>query len=129
TVIGDEMAVARALLESNEYRLVVQTRDQVDEMIPAGIVITTEPAPNTLVERGSTVVLVVSSGPGQVLVPPLVGSTEGQALNTLAQERLVADVRYRELTPGDARDGTVIEQSIPGGQLVDVGTTVSIVVG
>ena len=129
TVIGDEVAVARALLESNEYRLEVQTRDQVDEMIPAGIVITTEPAPNTLVERGSTVVLVVSSGPGQVLVPPLVGSTEGQALNTLAQERLVADVRYRELTPGDARDGTVIEQSIPGGQLVDVGTTVSIVVG
>jgi serine/threonine-protein kinase len=121
--------VATALLESAQYGLVVTTVDQVDENIPAGIVINTDPAPNVLVPRGSTVQLIVSSGPGQVRVPPLVGLTEGQARNLLDEAGLGADVSYQVLEPGDPRDGTVLEQSIPSDQVVDKGTIIIIIVG
>jgi serine/threonine-protein kinase len=129
TVINDPVDVATALLESAQYGLVVTTVDQVDENIPAGIVINTDPAPNVLVPRGSTVQLIVSSGPGQVRVPPLVGLTEGQARNLLDEAGLGADVSYQVLEPGDPRDGTVLEQSIPSDQVVDKGTTIIIIVG
>ena len=83
TVINDEVDVARSLLESAEYGLKVEIQQQVDPVIPAGVVISTNPPPNTLVDKGSTVTLIVSSGPGQERVPPLVGLTEGQARNLL----------------------------------------------
>jgi serine/threonine-protein kinase len=129
TVINDPVDVARALLEGPEYGLVVAERLQQDDVVPAGVVIATEPSPNTLVTRGSTVTLVVSSGPGQVTVPPLAGRTEGQARNQLTDLGLSASVSYRDVPPGDANDGRVIEQDLPGGTQVDRGTTVALVVG
>ncbi len=129
TVINDTVEVARALLESAEYGLEVEVQQQVDPVIPAGVVINTNPPPNTLVDRGSTVTLIVSSGPGQERLPPLVGLTEGQARNLLDDRGFGIEVSYRELPPGDSRDGTVLEQSIPTGQSVDKGTVVVIVVG
>jgi beta-lactam-binding protein with PASTA domain/predicted Ser/Thr protein kinase len=130
TVINDPVDVARQLLESDEYGLQVQVREQVDPTIEAGIVIGIEPAPNTLVDRGSVVVLVVSSGPGQATVPPLVGLTEGQARNLINDRGFaVGEIRYRDLEPGDPSDGTVLEQSIPTGQVIDKGTTIDLVVG
>ncbi len=129
TVINDEVGVARELLESAEYGLVVEVRDQVDEVIPAGVVIRTEPPTNTLVDRGSTVILFVSSGPGQKIVPTLVGVDEGTARNLLDELGFKVSVQFKELPPGDPKDGTVLEQSIATGQLVDKGTTITIVVG
>ena len=124
TVINDPVEVATALLESAQYGLVVATTvEQVDEDIPIGVVINTDPAPNMLVARGSTVTLIVSSGPGQVRVPALVGLTEGQARNLLDEAGLGIDVGYQVLDPGDPRDGTVTEQSVASGQDVDKGTS------
>ncbi len=128
-IIGDPEAEARALLESDQYGLLVTVTTQVDEVIPAGTVISTNPPPNTLVDRGSTVELIVSSGPGQVRVPPLVGLSEGQARNLLADDGLGIEPQYRELEPGDPNDGTVLEQSIPPNQEVDKGTVVGVVIG
>jgi serine/threonine-protein kinase len=129
TVIGDPVDVARELLESDTYRLVVVEVAQEDAEIPAGTVIATDPPPNTLVNRGATVTLIVSSGPGQVIVPPLVGQTEGQARNVLAERSLSIDVTYQILEAGDPRDGTVLDQSISPGTSVDVGSSVSVVIG
>jgi eukaryotic-like serine/threonine-protein kinase len=129
-VINDPVAEAQALLESDEYGLVVEIREQVDAAVAAGLVIGTAPEPNTLVDRGSTVVLIVSSGPGQERVPPLIGLTEGQARNQLADRGFaVGEVAYRDLEPGNPSDGTVLEQSIAGGQLVERGATINLVVG
>jgi beta-lactam-binding protein with PASTA domain/predicted Ser/Thr protein kinase len=127
-VIGDAEADARALLESDQYGLVVQTQQQENDS-PAGTVIGVNPEPNTLVARGSTVTLIVSSGPGQVTVPPLRGVTEGQARNQLAAQELGVNVTYQELSPGDPNDGRVISQDVPGGSQVDRGTVVNLVVG
>ena len=95
----------------------------------AGTVIGISPEPNTLVARGSTVTLIVSSGPGQVTVPPLRGLTEGQALNQLTSVGLQGAVTYQELAPGDPNDGRVVSQSVPAGSAVDPGTSVDLVVG
>ena len=129
-IINDPEAEARALLESAEYGLVVEVRTEVSADVAAGLVINTEPAPNTLVDRGSTVVLIVSAGPGQERVPPLIGTTEAQARNKLRDLGFGApNVTYRDLPPGDPSDGTVLEQSIPAAELVDKGTVIDLVVG
>jgi eukaryotic-like serine/threonine-protein kinase len=127
-VIGDAEADARALLTSDQYGLVVETQQQQDPS-PAGTVIGVNPEPNTLVRRGSTVTLIVSSGPGQVTVPPLRGLTEGQARSQLDAQELLANVSYQDLTPGDPNDGRVISQDIGAGTAVDRGVTVTLVVG
>ncbi len=129
SVIGDSVDVATDLLSSEQYGFDVVTESQQDAEIPAGTVIATRPETGTLVSRGATVTLVVSSGPGQVNVPPVVGLTEAVARNSLASTDLQASVEYRPLQPGDANDGLVISQSITSGTAVDRDTTVALVVG
>jgi eukaryotic-like serine/threonine-protein kinase len=129
SIIGDPVADARSLLESDLFGLVVQEELREDAVVPAGTVIDSRPSPNTFVDRGSTVVLIVSSGPGQVTVPPLRGLTEGQARNQLAQVQLQPSVTYQELPPGDANDGLVVSQNPDSPARVDRGTVVSFVVG
>ncbi len=128
-VINKEVAVAKALLESDEYGLVVVIREQADEVVLAGIVINTEPGPNALVVRGGTVTLVVSSGPGQKIMPTLVGVESLAARNLLDQLGFIVTTTNREIPYADPRSGTVVEQSIPAGQLVDSGTVVNLVIG
>lgn len=128
-IINVPVQQARDLLESDQYRLVVTETMRVDDAIPAGTVIASNPAPNTLVARGSTVELIVSSGPSQVRVPPLVGQTEAEARNQLDDLGLGFDSSYQELEPGDPRDGTVLSQNIAPGTEVDKGTSVAVIIG
>jgi serine/threonine-protein kinase len=58
-------------------------------------------------------------------VPSVIGSTADEAVSRVEAEGLVADVENR---PGDAPDGTVIEQDPQGGAEADEGSTVRIVV-
>ncbi len=129
SIINDDLAVARATLESAEYGLVVEVREEQNETTPVGTVIRSEPAPNNLVDRGSTVILFVSSGPGQVIVPTLEGITETQARNRLDADGLLILVQRVDVEPGSPDDGRVIEQSHAPGQLVDKGTEITVVVG
>ena len=90
----------------------------------------TNPPPGTLVARGSTVTLIVSSGPGQVTRAAARRLTEGQARNLLDDRGFGVEVTYRELPPGDPNDGTRdrARASRPGTP-VDSGTVVAVVVG
>ena len=129
SVIGDSVDVATELLASEQYGFDVVTESQEDAEIPAGTVIATRPEPGSLVPRGSTVTLIVSSGPGQVTVPPVVGNTEAAARNSLATNNLDASVQYSDLQPGDPNDGLVISQNVAPGTAVERGTVVALVVG
>lgn len=129
SIVGDPVDDARELLESSAFGLVVQVEERPDPSVPVGVVITSNPAPNTFVDRGSTVTLIVSSGPEQVAVPSLLDLTEGQALNRLAQAGLQGVRTVEDLPAGDARDGLVIRQDpAPNGQ-ADRGSTVQYVIG
>jgi serine/threonine-protein kinase len=127
-VINTPVTSAQARLESDDFGLVVAIRYQPDDEIPAETVIATEPPVNSPIERGQTITLVVSSGPGQSEVPPLIGQSEASARNALNAKDLGVAVSYVEVPPGDARDGTVTEQSPLAGEEVDKGTVVNLVV-
>jgi beta-lactam-binding protein with PASTA domain len=127
-VINTPVTSAQARLESDEFGLVVTIRYQPDDEFPADTVIATEPPVNSPITRGQTVTLVVSSGPGQSEVPPLIGQSEASARNALNAKDLGVAVSYVEVPPGDPRDGTVTEQSPLAGESVDKGTVVNIVV-
>lgn len=84
---------ARAALASKGLR--VATESQISETVPVDVVIDQDPPPGTTMSEGSTVTLVVSSGPPPVAVPTdLVGMTVEQATASLAR----ASLRPGELT-------------------------------
>lgn len=129
SVIGGTAEAARAILESPEYGLRVETRNQSDPSVPAGLVISTEPGPTTFVDRGSTVILVVSSGPAMVDVPSLEGLTETQALNRIQNAGLQPNRQTTDLPPGDAMNGRVVSQDPAAGSSVQRGSTITFVIG
>lgn len=117
---------------TNTTGLSVTIERIVDPVVPEGTVIRTDPAPNTMVRRGSEITLFVSSGPGKTNVPVLVGLLENEATTLLASEdhELTYIVEYVDLeSPEDPNDGRVTEQSIRAGTEVDRGAEVIIVVG
>ncbi|PIE31665.1 MAG: hypothetical protein CSA55_05240 [Ilumatobacter coccineus] len=129
SVIGNDVDVARDLLESQEYQFNVQISEEESETVEEGRVIRTNPEVNSLVERGSTIELVVSTGSPQVFVPPFIGMSE-EAARDLAQSRgLKVRIVLRDIPAGDDRDGTIIEQSVVQGQKVPKGTTIDVVIG
>jgi serine/threonine-protein kinase len=93
--------------------------------IPEGTVIRTDPGPGRLIERDSSVTLFVSSGPGEVVVPNVVGEDQESAVARLRAEGLSPIVRERASSePVD----TVVDQSPASGQRVDEGSSVTIYV-
>ena len=129
SIIGDPVDNARELLESEEFGLVVVIEERADAAVPIGVVITSDPAPSTVVQRGSTVILIVSSGPEQVLVPSIVGLTEIQATNRLTAAGFVPERQVVELPAGDPMDGRIVDQDPSGGTTAPKGSTIIYYIG
>ncbi|MGO8871334.1 MAG: Stk1 family PASTA domain-containing Ser/Thr kinase [Acidimicrobiales bacterium] len=92
-----------------------------------GTVLSADPTPGTTVDQGSAVVLTVSSGPSDVLVPSLVGQSEVQAANVLGNVGLnVGNITQQASAQYNA--GLVIASSPAAGQSVTPGSSVDIVV-
>lgn len=84
--------------------------------IPAGAVMLQQPAPHTLVKRGSPVEVVLSLGPERLTVPELIGKGLAAAQVTLAAAGLSMG---RTLQVYSDRDrGTVVEQAPTPGTAV-----------
>jgi serine/threonine-protein kinase len=99
---------------------------QADDNVPAGEAIRTSPAAGTNVPRGSTVTLVVSSGPRQVAVPNVVGLSAADARTALSGQGFAVAVAQQPSSSGKA--GNVLSQSPAAGAKAEPGTTVRIVV-
>ena len=127
-VIGVNEIDARAVLEAPPYEFVVTTDVRSSPSVPANTVMEIRPGPGELVEKGSGVVIIVSTGPEDVRVPVVVGRTEAQARNTLTEIGLIPVVQYQDGNFGAAEDGRVISQSLPVGSKVKPGTEVNVVV-
>jgi serine/threonine-protein kinase len=127
-VIGMTEIEARAVLEAVPYEFVVTTDVRSSPTVPANTVMEIRPGPGELVEKGTDVLIIVSSGPEDVRVPVVVGRTESQARNTLTEIGLIPVVNYQEGNFGPAEDGRVISQSLPVGSRVPPGTEVNVVV-
>jgi eukaryotic-like serine/threonine-protein kinase len=108
--------------------LVPQVRQEASGDVNEGRVIRTEPAAGTPVERGSTVVIVVSSGPQTVPVPDVVGLDEESARSALEGAGFRVEVQTESVPIADPSAGTVIEQSPQGNSQAEPGATVTITV-
>jgi beta-lactam-binding protein with PASTA domain len=88
---------------------------------PKGIVLEQAPAGGVTATRGTTVKLNVSSGVKPVLVPRLIGQTQGAAVSTLTRLGLKATLRN---VPSVQPAGLVVAQNPPAGKEVDKGSSV-----
>ena len=104
----------------------VRERREASDDVEQGLVIESVPAAGAQVEVGSTVTIVVSTGPDQVAVPDVVGSALGEARSELEAAGLGVEVAREETQ--ESEPDTVIGQNPEGGAEVDEGSTVTLTV-
>ena len=121
---GMTEAAARDILRQNGLAGAPSTTTANSATVPAGIVITSSPAPGQMVGVGTTVELVVSTG--KVALPELRGRTREEAEAALKELGLVPNVVEAENAQVEA--GRVIEQGQPVNTTVEQGSTVNITV-
>ena len=108
--------------------LVVGTTTSANSgLVPAGSVISQNPAANTIVSAGTAVALVVSLGPAQVAVPNVVGQTQAAATTSITGAGLVLGAVTNASSP-TVPSGSVISSNPAAGTLVNPNTPVAIVV-
>ena len=114
------LADAQQKLEARGFKAEVK---QVASTKPKGIVLEQDPAAGVTAVSGTTVTLSVSSGAKPVVVPRVVGQTQGaavQALTALGLKPVLQNV------PSDQPAGTVVGQKPPAGKEVDKGAEVTV---
>ena len=125
-VVGMTQATATTAINSAGLVLGAVTT-QSSSTVPAGSVISQNPAAGTNVISGSAVSLVVSSGGAGVLVPKVVGLS----LLTAYEDITKAGLKIGTLMPqqsDDVRFGYIIRQTPMPGTTVNLGSVVSLVV-
>ncbi|HVR12349.1 MAG TPA: PASTA domain-containing protein [Gaiellaceae bacterium] len=90
---------------------------------PKGIVIDQEPTAGVTAVSGTTVTISVSSGVKPVVVPRVVGQTQGDAVQALTKIGLKPVLQN---VPSDKPAGTVVDQKPPAGKEVDKGSKVTV---
>jgi serine/threonine-protein kinase len=125
SVVGREEAAATRALRAAGFAVDVQQSEGGGR---AGAVVAQDPAGGTEAAVGSTVTITVATEPEQVTVPDVEGLSESRASERLSARGFGVDIQERDVdSPSD--DGRVLGQTPDGGQEVDRGTTVAILVG
>jgi beta-lactam-binding protein with PASTA domain len=122
-VLGKKEAEAERLMKEAGFE--TDVRRETSDTVGKGRVISTSPEENSQLEKGRTVVLVVSQGREKVSVPDVVGKKESEARSTLEGAGLRAEVTEEESKDEDP--GTVLHQDPDSGE-VDKGSAVKLVV-
>ncbi len=129
-LVGLDVAQAGNLLTGD---FAVEQIDEASETEPIGIVIRTDPVAGTRVDKGSTVTLVVSTGPAPRVLAELTGLSFADALSKLEGMGLVVEYAEPVYDENIAKD-IVLSWTVPdspalvAGGTVLKGTTVSVVV-
>jgi serine/threonine-protein kinase len=124
-VLGETAANAGADLAGQGF--VVKSTSQASQTVPQGDVISTSPAPNTLAPKGSSVTIVVSTGPQMITVDDVTGQTQAAAVADLKNQGFNPVVVPTASTPENV--GKVISQDPQGGTQQAKGTTIVLTVG
>ena len=126
---GVTLNAAYQALYPAEFRVNPDNVEEPSETIEAGLVIRTDPAAGNLVDKGSWVTIVVSSGFPTVQVPRVVDLFADSAEQTLRQVRLEVETVLVPVPVGDASVGRVVSQSLEPFSEVELDTVVVIEVG
>jgi eukaryotic-like serine/threonine-protein kinase len=115
--IREELAVTKL----EEAGFVVNTERDASRDVKEGFVMEQRPDGGTRLPEGDEVTIIVSTGVPKTTVPDVVGMDYANAVDTLSDANL--DVRKREVF-SKKREGRVLAQDPPSGEVVDEGTTV-----
>ncbi|WP_072343677.1 Stk1 family PASTA domain-containing Ser/Thr kinase [Actinomyces urinae] len=124
TVVGQTQEQAIATLKESGLEFAIESTEASSE-IPANSVISSNPEAGTIVDKGTTVKVVLSSGPADTTVPDVSGLTQQQARDQLKQKGLqVSDV----VTVDDPSQekGRVIKTDPEAGAKISEGESVTL---
>jgi serine/threonine-protein kinase len=114
---------AQKALAERQLTLAISERDPSDQ-IPAGDVLSQTPVSGTPLDPGSTVNVVISSGPPQITVPDVSGKVLGDAQAALTQAGLQATIEY--FVDATSALGTVLKEDPGAGSPARKGSTVTL---
>jgi serine/threonine-protein kinase len=123
-VVGWQLNNARTVLQDRGFSVGVLS---VSGAKPAQTVIGENPPGGTQANKGSTVTLTVSSGPGNTTVPPVVGLPLAQAESQIRSQQLEVG-RIAQQPSSQYAAGVVINTDPTAGQSPPVGTRVTLFV-
>ena len=124
-VVGKDEATAKSAITA--AGLTVGTvSESASDTVTEGLVISQTVAANTKVAKGTTVGIVLSSGPSSVKVTDVIGHEQSRAEQELASAGF--QVAVKEAYSSDVRSGLVISTSPDRGTLVKPGSTVTMTV-
>jgi eukaryotic-like serine/threonine-protein kinase len=101
--------------------------EEFSETIPAGLIISSDPAAGDRISDGDTIEVVVSKGKERYLVPNVLGDTEEQARAKFAARNIEVG-KVREAHNGKYDKGTVAEMSLDPKSEVMPGTEVDLTI-
>jgi beta-lactam-binding protein with PASTA domain/predicted Ser/Thr protein kinase len=125
-VIDQSEASARSELENAGFK--VQAFTAPSDETPEGFVISQTPAPGEKATKGSTVQIVLSTGPDTVTVPNVEGQGEDSAREELEDAGFEVQVEEQS-TDDPLQDGIVVDQDPEPETQAPPGSTVTITVG
>jgi eukaryotic-like serine/threonine-protein kinase len=123
-VVGKSSAAAAAVLHNAGFDVSIERVP--DAETPVDAVIRQDPQANNRADKGSTVALTVSSGPGQRGVPNVLGDGRLAATRQLRKDGF--KVRERREASDEVPENHVIDTTPGPGTLTEVGTTVTLTV-
>jgi len=123
-VVGNRSAVASQRLQNAGFEVNIETV-QSDE-VPSDRVATQRPQPGEEAEEGSTVTIIVSSGPGMATVPGVAGQKQADAEKAMKDAGFKTDTR-RE-SSDTVKKGRVIQTEPGENTQLEKGRTVTLVV-
>jgi len=124
-VSGQPYDAAKAELEAVQFQ--VEKAEEPDDTVPAGDVISQDPAGGSLMVPGTTITLTVSTGKETVTMPALSSYTFDDASNLLEGDQYQLKVEKEERDSSAPKD-EVINSNPPEGSEVEKGSTVTLYV-
>jgi len=119
------LSLTDAFEDLQERGFRVSQREQPSSTISAGFVIDTDPPAGTQLEKGSTVTVLLSSGPQRFPIPPLQGLTL-EAARTLIEEQGFILGNVSQSFSDRVEEGLVIDQEPDAGDDAAPGTPVDL---
>ena len=123
-VVGEQFGDARTQLQNSGFQVheISETSNH-----PAGEVFTESPVGGTKADKGSTVAVTVSTGPGNTSVPAVEGQQLAAAKTAIQQAHLQVG-QVQQQSSSQVASGDVISTSPNAGQSVPISTTIELFV-
>jgi serine/threonine-protein kinase len=111
-----------------DYELVGEPRFEASDEVPQGLVIRSDPAASVVVDKGSTVIIYVSTGATEATVPKVNGLMQADAEAAIERAGLVLEEVIQDNSDPTIPVGRATKTSPPEGEVVSPGTPITLYV-